>query len=412
MIGIENKDSSFFTIESNDISLRDISLSKYLMSLSITEQMDAMATGSLQFRDPNHFLSRVLRTGAEIVLSWGYKDIKETPYSLIAKDLNTDEISGTLIRRGLKAFVSSPSGSGGNDGAITYNCNFTSFGFRGEDTAKKFETGSKRDVINTVFDDIGISSSKRLINFTYGSDTLNSDSIIRQEETSFKFLTRLAREWRCLFFVTYDSKGEPVGIFVDSNKVSSSQLPLWATNAIGGSHIIGYKGKLNNVKSYTWSSSEGENGVGDNVRIDIVDGQMIFRQFIAEEEKVITYRLNQERIKQVFEETDDIGTQTALMTELLSKNDFEQIKHFFDPVESSYAPQGFGYSINCDMIGNPLYIPSSQIKISNGFPDRLGGDQAIWYLNKVSHLINRSGYGMKIEIVDVFTLSPIGEPIF
>ena len=89
-----------------------------------------------------------------------------------------------------------------------------------------------------------------------------------------------------------------------------------------------------------------------------------------------------------------------------------KIKHFFDPVESSYAPQGFGYRITCDMIGNPLYIPSSQIKINNGFPDRLGGNQAIWYLDKVSHTINKSGYSMKIEIVDVFTLSPIGAPIF
>ena len=46
MIGIENKDSSFFTIESSDIDLGNLNLSKNLISLNISEQMDSMATGS------------------------------------------------------------------------------------------------------------------------------------------------------------------------------------------------------------------------------------------------------------------------------------------------------------------------------------------------------------------------------
>jgi len=63
------------------------------------------------------------------------------------------------------------------------------------------------------------------------------------------------------------------------------------------------------------------------------------------------------------------------------------------------------------MIGNPLYIPGAQVKINNGFPDFLCADQSKWYLQTVDHKIDSGGYGMSIEVIDVFNLSPIGLPV-
>jgi len=406
MIGIENKDSSFFTIESTDISLNNKSYEKNLISLSITEKEGAMPQGTLSFYDPDDWFSKILRTGVSLKISWGYKKIGTSIDSLLAKKLNLDEISGSLIRRGLEGFVSSPTGAGGPNGQKTFNCNFTSFGFRGTDQSKLYTTGKKKDVISDAFDDLGITTKN--IDFSLGDDSLTKDYGVRQDEPTFRFVNRLAKEWRCLFHVGYSPDGNSVGIFVDANKVGEPQYAYMLYNAVGTSNIIGYMGELNNVNSYTWSSSESESGVGDNVRTDIVDGQIVFRRFVAEQEKTITYRLDLEKIQKVYKDVDDLSSQIKITKELLSKKTFDQIKHFFTPIESSTAPTGFGYRIKCNMIGNPLFGPPNEVRINNGFPERLGGTQSKWYVHSTTHNIDKNGYNMNAEIVDVFTLSPIG----
>jgi hypothetical protein len=410
-IGLENKNSSFFTVESPDVQLNDIDFSKNLISLNITEKLGGLPQGSLSFFDPNHYFSKILRTGVRLIISWGYKNNLDSPEFLIEKKLNFDEITGDLIRRGYQGFVSSPTGDGGKDGRIKYNCNFSAFGFRGEQASKLYTTGSKSTVISQAMDDIGI--IKKYIDFTLGGDRVTSDRYIRQDESTFAFLNRLAIEWQAFFHVAFSPDGNPVGIFIDKNKIGKTSLPAWVLNARGKSNVLGYKGELNNVISYKWSSNESESGIGSNVRLDIVDGQIQFRQYAAEEEKVITWRLNQKKVQEVFADAsvDGLDSQIKLTQELLSKNDFEQIKRFFIPVEQSTAPDGYGYRLNCEMIGNPLFIPGNLAVINNGFPDRLGGKQSKWYMHSVNHKIDRSGYMMNTEIVDVFNLSPVGLPV-
>lgn len=413
MIGLENKDSAFFTIESPDIILEGEDFNKNLISLTIDEKMSAMPQGSLQFYDPNHYFSRVLRTGVRLIISWGYKNLNTNPDSLIAEKLNYDEVTGQIVRRGYQGFVSSPIGSGGSDGVVQYNCNFTAYGFRGEEESKIYTDGNKKSVVNQAFNDIGIDPVMRIIDFTFGTDPITADRYVRQEESTFAFLNRLAIEWKALFHVTFSPAGKPVGFFIDNNKIGTISLPSWALGCSGISNAIGYKGELNNVKSYKWSSSESEKGVGDNVKLDIENGQIVFRQYVAEQEPVITWKLNQKKIQDVYADAgiDGLEQQLKLMQELLSKKSFEEIKHFFTPVEQTTAPTGYGYRIQCEMIGNPLYIPGNLIIVNNGFPDRLGGDQSKWYLSSVRHKIDKSGYNMSIEVVDVFNLSPIGLPV-
>lgn len=407
MIGIINKDSSFFEVTSDDIELDDKLMSRSLINFSVTEQRDAMTQGSLSFRDDNHIYSRILRTGVNIKVAWGYKDNIFGQNSL---STNLDEISGSLVRRGLKAFVSSPSGGGNVGGVTTYNCNFTAYNFRGLENSIVYSSGTRRDVIETVFNNIGVSKSKRYINFALGSDELGFERSVRQDETDFLFLTRLAREWGTIFTIGFSSNNEVVAVFMDPDQIGDTNMSRWMGGTSGSTHAIGYKGKISNVISYTWTSNESESGVGDNAQLDFVDGQVIVRRFIAEQEKVILYRLDPDKIQEALDEAGNDGfiSQTALVKDLLNTKDFESIKHFFTPYESTTAPQGFGYKIKAKMIGNPLFVPPNKISINNGFPDRLGNAQSKWYIDKVSHRIDKSGYKMDTEIIDVFSLSDIG----
>lgn len=408
-IGIINRDSTFFTLESPDISLTEQDLSKDIESISITERANAMPQGTITFNDPQHILSRILRLGARLKLSWGYKDFGQTLESLVPKDLNLDEITGPLIRRGLEVYISSPSGGGSQSGKITYNCNFTGLNLRGPDNAKEYTSGKKSDVINQAFTDIGVSPITRSIDFSRGSEPVTELRSVRQDETTFLFLVRLAKEWRALFHMTYLQDGTIGAIFIDPDKSESNLFAKWMFQSAGTSHLLGYKDAVSNVISYTWTNNQGESGVGDNVNIEIVNGEIVFRRFVVEDQLVTTYRLNKEKIKAVYsDEGMDQDKQAKITKELLSAKSFEEVKHFFDPVESSTAPQGYGYRIKARMLGNPIFVPPSRIKINDGFPEQIGGTQTTWYLETVTHTINNAGYFMDIEVVDAFALSPVG----
>ena len=411
MIGIENKDQSFFQIESPDIDLSDYQLSRNLISLSISEKKGRLPQGTLKFLDQNHAISRILRTGARLKLAWGYKSRTVTPDSLLSQSLNTDEVTGNIQRRGLEVQVNSPTGSADQNGQIIYNLNFFALGMRGDKTARKWTEGTKADVIGTLFDELGILPTNRIIDFSVGKDSLNINQGVRQDVSNFLFLSQLALEWRALFHIQYNQSGSLTAIFVDQNKIGDPRYSSLFYGAVGSSNIIGYKGALNNVISYSWDSAESQSGVGDNVKIEIIDGQITFRRFVADQQKTVTYRLNQDRIKEIYENTDNIQESIKITKELLSVNDFEQVKRFFDPIESSTAPFGFGYTINAKMIGNPLLGPPNKIIINNGFPDVLGNSGAFWYIQTATHNISKAGYFTDLEIIDVFTLSPIGQPV-
>jgi hypothetical protein len=443
MIAFENFDSSFFTIESDDLqfltnnsrkstgnimsrqqgqkfmqesgALTDAVMSKALVSLTVTERMEGLPQGSIQLYDPDHIYSRILRSYMRLKVSWGYRKWLETPDSLLAKKINLDEISGSIVRRGLEGMISNPSGGGDESGVTTYNCNFTSMGYRGPIRAKRYEQGTKESVISQAMNDIGVDPFFKYIDFSRSQEKVNPDRPIMQDESSFAFLVRLAKEWQCGFKIGWSDDGRVTGIFMESSRIRlpGKTYPRWVGNCTGESHVIGYKGEISNIKSYTWENNEAESGAGDDVRMEMVNGQITFKRYLAQDEKVISYKLNPDKIKAALNDkslTPD--QQTKLGLELLSAKDFKSIERFFDATESSTAPQGYGYRIKAEMLGNPLFSPPNKIKLNNGFPDRIGGTNTQFYLYSVTHKIDITGYHMSIEVVDAFTLSPTGVPIF
>lgn len=408
-VGIINRDSIFFTVESPDVSLNEQDLSEHLESFSITERTNAMPQGTLSFNDPGHVISRIFRVGAKLKVSWGYKDFGQTLDSLLPKDLNLDEITGPIIRRGIEGFISSPSGGAAQNGKISFNCNFTGLNFRGPDSNNEFTSGNKRGVINQAFDAIGVSPLYRKIDFSRGSDSVTTQHSVRQDETTFLFLVRLAKEWGALFHMAYMQDGSIGAMFIDPDRTDKNPLPRWLYKSIGNSHLLGWNGSIQNVISYSWTNNQGESGIGDNVILEPVNGELVFRRFQAKDQSVTTWKLNYEKVQALYADNNvSQAERTKFTTEYFNTKSFEEVKHFFDPVESSTAPQGYGYRVKARMIGNPLVAPPSKVKFNNGFPDQIGSADTTWYLETVTHTINNSGYFMDVEIVDAFNLSPVG----
>jgi hypothetical protein len=303
MIKLVNKDMSFFEITSDDINLKTTDFSKNTISLTITERMDGLPQGSISFYDPDYTIAKILRSWVKINIAWGYKNFVPDSDTALTHSINPDEITGDLIRRGLEVMISDPSGGGGNDGVIKYNCNFTSFQWRGSKASKKYESGNKTGVIIDAFTDLGV-GSKRYINFRRGNEFVNSDRAVFQDETTYAFLNRIAREWGCIFSIGWTPEKEVIGIFIDPDKLGDENYPKWAFDAVGSSHLIGYKGRINNVKSYTWERSESEAGMGDMAIPMMVNGQIVYKRYLADQQKVSTWRLDPEKVSAAFGERE------------------------------------------------------------------------------------------------------------
>ena len=78
-------------------------------------------------------------------------------------------------------------------------------------------------------------------------------------------------------------------------------------------------------------------------------------------------------------------------------------------LETKLSLISIGYEIKAKMIGNPLVSPPTIANFGEGFPERIGNIQTKWYVRKVAHTINNTGYFMDVDIVDAFAISPTGE---
>jgi hypothetical protein len=413
MAGLNNHDSSFFQLFSPDSEVVDALNQSYLISLTIKESMYQLPSGTISMNDPYGALAKAIRVGMKLRIGWGYKDMDSAPRSLEASLINIDEFSGAIERRGFEAIVESPSGSGGSNGIITYNCSFTSVGLRGgDDVLETFNSGTKADVVHTVLDRMGISRANRDVRFIRGSEAVNDKNPVVQEESNFSFLTRLAsREWRTFFAVGYASNRKPWAMFVDPEIVGRSAYNNSVVGAFGQSTLFDYKGLVSNVISYSWRNNQGRAGTGDSVRIVIVDGVPTFTRYIAEQQTIVTWQLNQEAVEAAINDAQaqsGFAGAAAFTAELLKSKSFEEIKRFFTPVLSETAPQGYGYEIDMECLGNPMVTAGNLVKFSGAFPPMLGADNTNWYVKDVSHSITQRGYMMSVHVADAYSISPTG----
>ena len=411
MIGLYNSDSSFFNITSDDVNISKRVMNDDIISLSVSEEVGKATSGTLLLYDPNAAYPSILRKGTKLNITWGYKDVDTNIRTVLALKVNPDEMQGTFQREGMTAYVMSPGGRGNEKGVITYSCNF--YGTEWSKTAQRkiYGTGrSKQDVIVEVFGNLGV--TRYDIIFSRGYELITDNTQLLQWESDFKFLQRQARDWGCIFRIGYMPSGQLYGLFVDYDKFDSVQFNKNVTGASWGSSIqLDYKWGLANVISYEWRNHEGESGTGDHVNITWVNGKPTFMRYIAENETVKAYRFVPEKITEELNRrgnTGGIASQTEYLKWATAEIDFNSMrelvsKGYFVPVEEETAPQGLGYSINVDMLGNPMITPPMTVIFGKGFSDNLASYQFKTFLRKVDHNIDRNGYKIRGEIVDTLT---------
>jgi hypothetical protein len=405
MEAVFQTDSSFFNI----ILSNGTNITNDVINFEIIESIGEITRGNISLYDPYHiYSSQYLPTGTEFFLQWGYKKRNESIDILLNNPL---EMTTTGQRKGLRSVIISPSGSGTNNGAVTYNCSFYAYEFLSQlQNIKVFDVGTKGTVIQQVLLNMNIASS--VIDFKIQNEKLTSNTYVRQNESDFAFLVRLAYEWRCIFKLGYTEAGLLTALFVDNEKISDQKTISWVRSTNGA--IVGSNKKLEygigtmaNTISYSWSKNVGESGQGDGVNLQIINGETIITRTVVEDQAVKTLKLNQNRLKKFIEEhsenTEDITKQVFSATNLASRIGNTTVRYFFDEIESKTAPQGYGYSIQCEMIGDVTLAPPVEIRFGDGFPSELqDGNQGLtsFYIKTATHTLNADGYRTVIDIGD------------
>lgn len=383
-----NHDGTYFDVTSPDVRFPRLA-TEDVISLSVEEAVKELPRGTLRFRDPNHAYSRILRPGARMSVSWG-----------VRRGLQS------VARDPMEVVVNSPGGGGSAQGEVTYDCSFMALGFRGSEAVRWWEGGTKADVVVGAMRRLGVKVTE--VNFKRGSEAVTSSSKVCQYEGDFRFLVRLADEWRCAFRVGFSRNGT-VASFVDYDRLGASTF----SSLVGGysSTELHYGGLRANVLSYTWKDQSMDAAQGQGARVVMVDGKpQIFRQ-VVEDERVVTYRLVPERIEQELERHGQ-ADRTELLLDYLSAKDFSQVKRFFVEDVSTTAPQGSGVTASVRLMGDPSLTEGMVVSFGDGFPDRLGsrgpGDSRTWWARRVTHEISRSGYLCGMEVCDAYAISPTG----
>jgi len=405
---IFNHDSSFVAIKSDNLPTEKVGalITKNFISLTIVEEAGKMLTGSLVLKDQDGVYSKIFRMGVQLDLSWGYQNFDRGFRSAFNLRNDFDELTGATERRGVKVICQNISGGGGQDGQVTLNANFLGQESIQPTVKAVYESGTREKVVRDVFTRMGITTT--VIDFETSSEKVTDSVPVVQDAKDYKFLNDLADEWQAEMGIVVGEKG-PSGYFVSSDKLDSMQMDAIKQNASGASgrqRTLYYNsGDLSNVKSYRWQNHAGDSGQGDGGSFVIIDGKPVYQRFVIENEKAIAYRLNNERIKEALKKQEGFSSKADLTKEIINSTDFDQVKRFFDPVEVSTAPQGLGYTIDVEMIGDPmLTIPLTAV-FSKGFPvflSQAGSPSATisFHFKKITHKISRSGYDCSCQIVD------------
>lgn len=407
-ISLTNWDSSFFTVELSGISKRNPlyqELSKRVISFSVTEENGALIHGDITFQeDENCMMSALLAVGKTLDISWGYKDNNITSIDQAQKLIdNPQEIySPTSPVRYVKGYIRNPSGSGSQDGKQEYKLSFVGMMGSKDNKMRNFT----KDKIPGITRNIVVSTimiEEKLIPFISFSSMADLANEYQAGVSNFKFLCQLAIKYNCLFRIGYNALGVAIALFCDydNGTMIESFLNL-IMGTVGISQIYNYKKGSANVKSYDWTIGEGG---GDAARIQYVNGQPVIYRTVATPESTIVYQLNAAKI------TADMqakGTSPAalvsVVNEMLKLNTMEELvsRKYFTEVTRTTAPQGVGINVNVEIIGNPYCTTPARAIFKDGFPAIFKIKTLIYYVNKVTHKIDKSGYSCSVNILDAF----------
>lgn len=369
---IQQFDNFWWQLKGTDIIVED-----RIRSITINEEMDGMDTCQVSMLDPYHMYSRIFRSGRPFSVNWGNL---------------TDKRGETQF------FVNSPSGSASENGEITYNMRGQSFG---QDMSRRrfFNTTTKGAVVASVLKEMNIVDAE--IDFERMSDSVTNDTQIGQWENNFRFLNRLAREWRCVFRVGTTKANQKCAVFCEPNKLDKK---MFAKKIAYTACTLEYGGGLANVISYDWQDESMNSAFGAGTSFRYVNGEPQMYKYVVEDQSVLMYKLNPEAVEAEYNSQKTFTDKTNFMIEIMNTKSFEEVKRFFILDCVTTAPQGTGVSVKVHMFGDINITAGQKVNFGGGFPDLIGTKDSLWYVQSVSHSMSGSGYFCDLEIVDSFRL--------
>lgn len=396
-----NNGSYFFNIICNEL-LIDQNLNNYInqdiISFNYTEEVMKLSRGNLSLRNVDKDYSLFIRNGNTFNISFGYKSWNQFA-----------GLRNKSFRSGIKCVCETPSGGGDDNGASTYNINFYADDLNNKKIFRTFESDTRFTVIKQLMTDLGILN--QIIDFDTMLLVVNTETSIIQDTGSFSLLNSLAQDWKCFFHVQYKDDNTKIGIFISSWKLSTTGLTF--ISQVSNLQLykeVSYNSRQDsNIISYDWQQHIGESGQGDQIDVHYdALGNLIYERRVCEDQKVITYKLNVEMIKNEETIANSKGDLMATVANFMNKSTFEQVKKYFTAEESITAPQGLGFTINLQMYGDPFLVPGLEIKFKSGFPAILTQSQSLdsvarFYIRKADHIITKGGYKTNIEVADSYT---------
>ena len=397
---IYNNGTYFFNIKTNNIEINSV-INDDVISFTLCETLGEMTNGSLTMEDDNDVYSRIFVNGMQFSISFGYRSFNSFTGPYV-----------TSFRKDIQCVVASPSGGGQSNGSKTFTVTFYSLDVADRKQYRVFTAeGNRANVISKLLLETGVELENQTISFKKGAYPVDAENQIRQYETSFALLSSLAREWGCLFWISTNAAGQRLGSFIDPTQIAQSGLQYiqQITPGIQPLELYFNAGPNSNVISYDWQQHIGDGANGDaiNIRTDF-KGRMIFDRVVVENDKFVAYTLNPDRIEKALDKAGNNGNYTEFVNNLLSQPEFNKtVKYYFDAAESSTAPQGFGFTITVQMVGDPFLLPYRQVSFKAGFPAALNahGLSQDFFILKAAHSITKGGYMTSIEIVDSYTLA-------
>jgi len=305
----------------------------------------------------------------------------------------------------------SPSGNMNAGGNTTYTLTFYGDEFDALKSRRVFTKGTREDFVREVMSDLG--ADDVTVDFGTQNENLSQTRSIRQWETNFRLLLRKSEEWQTMFHIGYKPDGSRAGLFIDHNKYDTIKTKdfIKSTTGVTGSRrsLFFNVGTKSNVISANWKQNVGDGGNGDGVSVSIINGKSVVVRKVIQDQKVVTWRLNEERIRKELAKKDNVSDKIALTKELLSAKDFESVKKFFDPVVESTAPQGLGFELDIQMYGDPLLTIPCEIIFKDGFPPILTQTQnssslVRFFIMSSSHTLSKSGYKTAIKVGDTHAI--------
>lgn len=380
---IKQFDQFWWQIKSTDMSV-DIINEDRIIQATVTEAMGKMDTCTISMLDPNAIYSRIFRNGVEFEFGWG---------TLVDK------------RGAIKFLVNSPSGSGDANGQITFNMRGQALGDEGTNRIY-YNTGTKGEIVQQILHKMKIMDIE--IDFERMFERVNNDSKIAQCESNFRFLARLADEWRCVFRIGVTKAGVKCAVFCEPAKLS---YKLFQKKIVLTSCHLEYGGGLANVINYSWQDNSLDASQGSAMNVRFINGTLQYYRYIAKDEKVITYRLNEEAIQAEWQAQESITDKAEFMKNIMKAKTYKEVERFFIQDTITTAPQGSGVRVKVHMFGD-INITAGQVAtFGQGFPDRLGAKDRTWYIESVTHSMGTNGYFCDLEIVDAYAFSPIGQKL-